>query len=35
MDITLSLVSLHHKQIRHMASNVVLVARRIAAKHFL
>lgn len=35
MDITLTLVGLHHKQVGHMAGNVILVAGSIATKDFL
>lgn len=35
MDITLTLVGLHHKQVGHMASDVILVAGSIATKDFL
>lgn len=35
MDITLTLVGLHHKQVGHMAGNVILVAGGIATKDFL
>lgn len=35
MDIALALVRLHHKQVGHMAADVVFVAGRIAAEDFL
>lgn len=35
MDITLALVRLHHKQIGHMASDMIFVAGGITTKHFL
>lgn len=35
MDITLTLVCLHHKQVGHMAGNVILVAGSIATKDLL
>lgn len=35
MDITLSLVGLHNKQVRHVSANVVLVAGGITAEDLL
>lgn len=35
MDITLTLIGLHHKQVGHMAGDMILVAGSIATKDFL
>lgn len=35
MDITLTLVGLHHKQIGHMAGDMILVAGSVATEDFL
>lgn len=35
MDITLALVCLHHEQIGHMATNMILVAGSVAAEDLL
>lgn len=35
MNIALTLVRLHHKQVGYMTPDVVLIAGGIAAKHFL
>jgi tRNA A37 threonylcarbamoyltransferase TsaD len=35
MDIALALVSLSDKQVRHVSSDVVLIAGGVAAKYFL
>lgn len=35
MDITLSLVGLNHKQVGHMAANMILIASSVTAKDLL
>lgn len=35
MDITLTLVGLYHKQVSHMAGNVILVTGSVATEDFL
>lgn len=35
MNVTLSLISLHHEQVDYMPGNMVLVTRGVSTKHFL